>query len=124
MVDPPALDVRKADADRSTIVASTLGDRPHTDETTQLRPARRLLLQGGLAAAVTLLARHSFAALASGTSTPEPRGDRGAVKIAVVQQDGNPGQVEANRKKALGFATQALAQHADVILFHEELLVG
>jgi predicted amidohydrolase len=46
------------------------------------------------------------------------------VRIAVVQQDGNPGQVEANRKKALGFAETALAQHADVILFHEELLVG
>lgn len=48
----------------------------------------------------------------------------GSVRVAVVQQDGNPGGVEANRKKALGFAEEALAQHADVILFHEELLVG
>ena len=46
------------------------------------------------------------------------------VRVAVVQQDGNPGEVEANLRKALGFAEEALAQHADVILFHEELLVG
>jgi 5-aminopentanamidase len=46
------------------------------------------------------------------------------VRIAVVQQDHNPGEVEANRKKALNFAEKALAQKADVILFHEELLVG
>ena len=46
------------------------------------------------------------------------------IRIAVVQQDGNPGEVESNRKKALGFAEKALALNADVILFHEELLVG
>jgi len=45
-------------------------------------------------------------------------------RIAVVQQNGNPGKPDENRNKALGFATQALAQGADVILFHEELLVG
>jgi predicted amidohydrolase len=45
------------------------------------------------------------------------------VRIAVVQQDGNPGQVSANLKKALHFAEEALNQNADVILFHEELLV-
>lgn len=50
--------------------------------------------------------------------------DKKTVRIAVIQQDGNPGQVEINRKKALGFAEQALNQNADVILFHEELLVG
>jgi len=48
----------------------------------------------------------------------------GAVRIAVVQQEGNPGQVEVNRDKALTFARQALAHKADVILFHEEMLVG
>lgn len=55
-----------------------------------------------------------------------PSGDSGEnpVRVAVVQQDGNPGEVETNRKKALDFAEKALAQHADVILFHEELLVG
>jgi (R)-amidase len=46
------------------------------------------------------------------------------LKIAVVQQNGNHGQADANRKKALSFAEQALQQHADVILFHEELLIG
>ena len=45
-------------------------------------------------------------------------------RIAIVQQDGNPGQPDENRSKALDFAAQALAQGADVILFHEELLVG
>ncbi|MBN1583113.1 MAG: carbon-nitrogen hydrolase family protein [Anaerolineae bacterium] len=45
-------------------------------------------------------------------------------RIAVVQQNGNPGKPNENRTKALNFATQALAQDADVILFHEELLVG
>jgi (R)-amidase len=47
-----------------------------------------------------------------------------SVRIAVVQQEGNPGQVERNREKALRFAEQALQQGADIILFHEELLVG
>ena len=46
------------------------------------------------------------------------------LRIAIVQQDGNPGQPDTNRDKALGFAAQALDQGADVILFHEELLVG
>jgi len=50
--------------------------------------------------------------------------DEGPVRIAVVQQDGNPGQVETNRRKALDFAQKALAQQAEIILFHEELLVG
>lgn len=46
------------------------------------------------------------------------------VRIAVVQQETVPGAVEANREKALGFAGEALANGADIILFHEELLVG
>ena len=46
------------------------------------------------------------------------------VRIAVVQQDHNPGDVEANRRKALASVAQALSHDADVILFHEELLVG
>ncbi len=50
--------------------------------------------------------------------------DMEKVRIAVVQQDGNPGQVSANLKKALHFAEEALNQNADVILFHEELLVA
>jgi predicted amidohydrolase len=50
--------------------------------------------------------------------------DMEKVRIAVVQQDGNPGQVTANLEKALHFAEEALNQNADVILFHEELLVA
>ena len=46
------------------------------------------------------------------------------VRIAVIQQDGNPGQVSVNREKALKFAEEALNKNADVILFHEELLIG
>ncbi len=46
------------------------------------------------------------------------------IRIAVVQQDANPGKVDVNRKKALKTAEKALEQNADVILFHEELLVG
>ncbi len=46
------------------------------------------------------------------------------VRIAVIQQDGNPGQVSTNLKKALHAAEKALDQDADVILFHEELLIG
>jgi predicted amidohydrolase len=51
-------------------------------------------------------------------------GDGEKVRIAVIQQDGNPGQVSANLKKALRSAEKALDQDADVILFHEELLIG
>jgi (R)-amidase len=46
------------------------------------------------------------------------------LRIAVVQQDGNPGKPGENREKALGFARRALDRGADIILFHEELIVG
>lgn len=46
------------------------------------------------------------------------------MRIAVVQQDGNPGKPAENRCKALGFARESLDQGAEVVLFHEELLVG
>ena len=47
-----------------------------------------------------------------------------SLRIAVVQQNGNPGKPGENRQKALDFATRALSQGADIILFHEELLLG
>jgi predicted amidohydrolase len=47
-----------------------------------------------------------------------------SLRIAVVQQDGNPGKPHENREKALRFAAEALDRGADAILFHEELLVG
>jgi predicted amidohydrolase len=46
------------------------------------------------------------------------------VKIAVVQQDHNPGGVEENRRKAVASAKTALNNNADIILFHEELTAG
>ena len=46
------------------------------------------------------------------------------LRIAVVQQNANPGQPDENRKKALASASLALDRGAEVILFHEELLVG
>jgi len=59
--------------------------------------------------------------LYEGTTT---MGGSPSLRIAVVQQNGNPGRPDENRRKALDYAAQALAQGADVILFHEELLVG
>ncbi len=56
--------------------------------------------------------------------TSYAKSDKNSIRIAVIQQNANPGHVEANRKKALGFVEKALEQKADVILFHEELLVG
>ena len=47
-----------------------------------------------------------------------------SVRIAVVQQEVVPGQVEENRQKALHFAEEALLQEADIVLFPEEMLVG
>ncbi len=48
----------------------------------------------------------------------------GNVRIAVVQQETVPGAVEANRAKALRFAREAVANRADIVLFHEALTVG
>jgi predicted amidohydrolase len=51
-------------------------------------------------------------------------GSAKSIRIAVVQQDANPGKIEENRNKALRFAKSALDQGAELILFHEELVVG
>ena len=37
----------------------------------------------------------------------KPHAASQGIRIAVVQQDGNPGKPEENRNKALGFASQA-----------------
>ncbi|MCE5270469.1 hypothetical protein LLH00_04220 [bacterium] len=55
---------------------------------------------------------------AEGDKTPDK------VRLAVVQQASVPGAVESNRAKALAFAAEALEHGADIVLFHEELLVG
>jgi len=64
------------------------------------------------------------AAPAQAAQAAQDRTAKQTVRIAVVQQDSVPGAVEANRAKALAFADQALRNDADIILFHEELLVG
>jgi len=46
------------------------------------------------------------------------------MKIACVQQAHNPGGVSENRTKALYFAEDALNRGVELILFHEEMLVG
>jgi predicted amidohydrolase len=84
---------------------------------------RREILTGGIASALALTTTAPSFASSEG-SKRKATCDDSVVRIAVVQQDGNPGGVEANRQKALAFASQALAAEADVILFHEELLAG
>jgi nitrilase len=62
---------------------------------------------------------------AAETSASNEQGSKGhVVRIAVVQQESVPGQVDLNRQKALRFAQEALDNHADIVLFHEALLVG
>lgn len=46
------------------------------------------------------------------------------MRIAVVQQEGNPGHPDENRARALAHGEEAVRQGADVVLFHEEMLVG
>jgi predicted amidohydrolase len=46
------------------------------------------------------------------------------IRLAVVQQAGNPGRPEENLAKALKSAAEALRQGAEIILFHEELTLG
>ena len=56
---------------------------------------------------------------------PSPqKKEAGALRIAVVQQNHNPGKPEENRAKALKSAAAAIQHGADVVLFHEEMLLG
>ena len=66
----------------------------------------------------------AMALTAFGEEGNKDQAPRNGMRIAVVQQDANPGKPEENRNKALRFARQALDQGVDVVLFHEELLVG
>jgi predicted amidohydrolase len=49
---------------------------------------------------------------------------QGKVRLAVVQMETVPGAVEKNRSRALALASEALKNAPDIILFHEELVVG
>ena len=75
---------------------------------------------GGLG--VLMLAERGVSAKPAQSAATQPAREK--VRIAVVQQNSVPGAVQANRAKALAFAEQALGNNADIILFHEELLVG
>ncbi len=46
------------------------------------------------------------------------------IRIAIIQQETVPGAVDKNRAKAFRFARKVLNRGADIILFHEGLLVG
>ncbi len=84
---------------------------------------RRNFLKTSAAGAGALALRaRDLPAAAAGPLTPLPA--EGKVRIAVVQQDSAPGAVDANRRQALAFAEEALKNGADIILFHEELLIG
>ena len=85
---------------------------------------RRSFLRQATVRAITLTAFNKSLAYAGSNGilknterekTPFDNSGENPVKVAVVQQDGNPGEVETNRKKALEFAEKTLAHHADVI---------
>jgi predicted amidohydrolase len=86
-----------------------------------MKPTRRRFLQSSAGASALDTAG---ALVGAPDAHAEPAPEKKAVRIAVVQQEGNPGRVEENRTKALRYAAEALAHGADVILFHEELLIG
>jgi len=72
--------------------------------------------------------RQALLPSAAASPGPQPasahRSGKKTIRIAVVQQASNPGHVEENRKIALRHAKESLQKGADVVLFHEELLIG
>ena len=88
------------------------------------KPWRRPIVRTVCAAATTLLLLHTSSPGAEPRAVKPADSESQKVRIAVVQQETTPGAVEANRAKAIRFAGEALRNDADVILFHEALLVG
>jgi len=74
--------------------------------------------------AVTAMLLQSLSPGAEPHAVKQANSEGQTVRIAVVQQETKPGAVEANRAKAIRFAREALDNDADVVLFHEALLVG
>jgi (R)-amidase len=89
-----------------------------------MNPTRREFLKTSTTAGLAGVMAGGMAAAAASQPVAQQQDRKAAIRIAVVQQACNPGRVEENRKKALRFAEQALANAADIILFHEELLIG
>jgi (R)-amidase len=87
------------------------------------RPWRNWILRSACTALTTLLLP-SFSLGAEPNVGKKADSESQKVRIAVVQQETRPGAVEANRATAIRFAREALRNDADVILFHEALLVG
>jgi len=81
----------------------------------------RIGMASGLGAMALTPANMGMRPLVSTESTAV---SHGKLSIAVVQMETIPGAVETNRTKALRYATEALTHHPDLILFHEECLVG
>ncbi|MDZ4820445.1 MAG: carbon-nitrogen hydrolase family protein [Planctomycetota bacterium] len=75
-------------------------------------------------AAALLLFTYSSICTAETPVAPVNKPAEGKVRIAIVQQNTIPGDVQANRDKAIQFAKYALAKNPDIILFHEALTVG
>jgi predicted amidohydrolase len=85
---------------------------------------RRTFIKIGATGSLSALALDASSVF-SETSAPAGVGPPdGAIRIAVVQMETVPGAVDKNRAKALAFAAEALKNGADIVLFHEELLVG
>ncbi len=89
----------------------------------ELKFSRREGIIRGLSLAGVLSARAAGGGTKPAVNLPA-RPEPGRVRVAVVQQETIPGAVEKNREKALGFAREALRNNADIVLFHEALLVG
>ncbi|MBC8874380.1 MAG: carbon-nitrogen hydrolase family protein [Planctomycetes bacterium] len=90
---------------------------------TNAKSSRLRSVIAAICATVTMMVPFSASAAEPNVDKPQ-KPENGKVRIAVVQQDSVPGAVEENRAKAIRFAREALRNHADIILFHEALLVG
>ena len=87
------------------------------------RGSGRQSIKVGVWSAVTMLLAVCSRAAESTIDASKEQESR-KVRIAVVQQETIPGAVEQNRAKAIRFAREALGHQADIVLFHEALLVG
>ena len=86
--------------------------------------SRRDFIKAGAACGLSASELHAGAARGETPITGENSPPDGKVHLAVVQMETVPGAVERNRARALAFAGEAVKKGADVVLFHEELLVG
>ena len=86
--------------------------------------SRRDFIKAGAASGLSTAALHTGTACGEALTSAENSRPDGKVHLAVVQMETVPGAVERNRARALAFAGEAVKKGADIVLFHEELLVG